>query len=112
MEVLKKVHSHGKRWLTKADACDLRKGLRESVKGNWAGDKDLGNSLLENLKKDYDQRRAFVRGIGLSHREGHVQEDLHLILFAIGSDIGFLVKEKHMICMKSAEKCLIHLRRS
>ena len=90
MEVLKKAHSHGKRWWTKADACDLRKGLRESVKGNWAGDKDLGNGVLENLKKDYDQRRAFVHGIGLSHREGHVQEDLHLILFAIGSDIGFL----------------------
>jgi len=90
VEVLKKAHSAGKRWWIKADACDLRKGLRESVKGKWAGDEDLGDGVLEDLKKDYDQRRAFARGIGLGHREGHLLEDLHLILFAIESDVGFL----------------------
>ena len=110
--------STGKRWWIKADACDLRKGLRESVKGNWAGDEDLGNGVLEDLKKDYDQRRAFVRGIGLGHREGHIQEDLHLILFAIESDIRCLrngereareLYEKRRKVSNSSETVLIAL---
>lgn len=87
---MKKAHSPGKRWWIKADACDLRKGLRESVKGKWAGDEDLGDGELENLRKDYDQRRVFVRSLGLGHREGHLQEDLHLLLFGIESDTMFL----------------------
>lgn len=117
MEVLKKAHSTGKRWWIKADACDLGKGLRESVKGKWAGDEDLGNGVLENLK-DYDQQRAFVPGIGLGHMEGHVQEDLHLILFVIERDIIFLrngerearyLYKKHRKVSNSSEMVLIAL---
>ena len=118
MEVLKKAHSSGKRWWIKADACDLRKGLRESVKGKWTGDEDLGNGESENLKKEYDQRKAFARGVGLGHREGHVQEDLHIILFAIESDIGSLrngereardLYEKRRRASNSSETVLIAL---
>ena len=89
---MKKAHSPGKRWWIKADACDLRKGLRESVKGKWAGDEDRRDGALENLLQDYEQRRAFVRSIGVGHRAGDLQEDLHLLLFAIETDITFLHK--------------------
>ena len=62
----------------------------QSVKGKWAGDQDLGDGELENLRKGYDQWRVFVRSLGLGHREGHLHKDLHLLLFAIESDIMFL----------------------
>ena len=29
------------RWWIKVDACDVRKGLRESMRGIWDGDEDL-----------------------------------------------------------------------
>ncbi len=47
---------------------------------------------MENLLKDYKQRRAFVRFIGVGHRAGDIQDDLHLLLFAIKTDITFLHK--------------------
>lgn len=80
MEILKKAHSPGKRWWIRADACDSRKGLRESVKGKWIGDQDVGDGVLKSLEKEYDQRRAFSRTLGSGHRESHLQEDLHLLL--------------------------------
>ena len=40
----------------KADACDIRKGLRESVAGKWAGDEDLGDKTLEELFAEYRKR--------------------------------------------------------
>ena len=115
---MKKAHSPGKRWWIKADACDLRKGLRESVKGKWGGDEDLGDGKLEKLKQEYDQRREFARSLGLGHREGQLQEDLHLLLFAIESDTLFLtngekeardVYEKRRRASNSSETTLIAL---
>ena len=115
---MKKAHCTGKRWWIKADACDLRKGLRESVKGKWAGDEDLGDGVLESLQKEYEQRRAFVRSLGLGHREGHLQEDLHLLLYAIEADITFLrngeqesreLYEKRRRASNSSETVLIAL---
>ena len=87
---MKKAHSPGKRWWIKADACDLGKGLRELGKGKWAGDQDHGDGVLKSLEKEYDQRRAFCPTLGSGHRECHLQEDLHLLLFAIESDTIFL----------------------
>lgn len=44
------------RWWIKADACDVRKGLRESMHGTWAGDEDLGDGSLQALYVDYKAR--------------------------------------------------------
>ena len=41
------------RWWIKADACDVRCGLRESVKGLWSGDEDLGDGVVNILYSEY-----------------------------------------------------------
>ena len=82
--------------------------MRESVKGKWAGDEDLGDGKLEDLKKGYDQRREFARSLGLGHREGHLQEDLHLLLFAIERDTMFLCNGEK----QARDLYVIHLRQS
>ena len=58
METLKKskeANPQG-RWWIKADGCDIRKGLRESVHGTWAGDEDLGDGSLQILFNEYKAR--------------------------------------------------------
>ena len=48
VEALKKAkecNPQGRCWI-KADACDVRKGLRESMRGIWAGDEDMGDGSL------------------------------------------------------------------
>ena len=41
------------RWWIKADACDVRCGLHESVKGLWSGDEDLGDGFVNTLYSEY-----------------------------------------------------------
>jgi hypothetical protein len=41
------------RWWIKADACDVRDGLRESVHGIWSGDEDFGDGSVESLHAEY-----------------------------------------------------------
>jgi len=49
-------------WYIKADATDIKAGLRESMRGEWSGDCDLGDGKLQQMKEDYDQRVKRVRG--------------------------------------------------
>ena len=44
--------NHSGRWWIKADAFDVRKGLRESTRGMWSGDGDLGDQSLQTLYAD------------------------------------------------------------
>ena len=60
----KKSNNDGKWWI-KADACDVRSGLRESMRGEWAGDKDLGSGALQLLYKEYRSRCQSVRQLGV-----------------------------------------------
>ena len=53
------------RWWIKADAFDLRIGLRESLKNEWSGDTDRGDGKLQELKKNYDQRLSVAKTFGL-----------------------------------------------
>lgn len=46
------------RWLIKADASDVRKGLRESVRDVWNGDEDFGDGALQDLYHEYQDRSA------------------------------------------------------
>lgn len=63
MEALKKAASSNPvgRWWIKADACDVRKGLRESVQGTWAGDEDLGDGNLQELYEKYKSDCSSVK---------------------------------------------------
>jgi hypothetical protein len=58
MEALKqaKISNPTGRWWIKADACDVHKGLMESMKEEWSGDEDLGSDNLKNLHKEYQLR--------------------------------------------------------
>ena len=55
--MLKKAHFNGRFWL-KVDACDLKVALQESVRAKWDGDVDLGDRKLQEMRADYDARRA------------------------------------------------------
>ena len=64
--------------------------------------------------------KGVARGLGLGHREAHVQEYLHIILFSIESDIKFLrngereardLYEKRRRASNSPETVLIALTR-
>lgn len=51
------------RWWIKADACDIRQGLRESMCGVWAGDEDLGDGTIQKLYSEYRARCAAVKSL-------------------------------------------------
>ena len=56
------------RWWIKADGCDVRNGLGESLRGVWSGDEDLGDGLSQQLFEVYKSRRASVMCIGTAKR--------------------------------------------
>ena len=76
---LKEAHPEGRFWL-KADACDIKSVLQQSVRGEWNGDCDLGDGKLQSLRKEYEERVACldVRNMG---REREVTEQ-HLCLMS------------------------------
>ena len=78
------------RWWIKADACDVQKGLRESMRGIWAGDEDLGDGSLQTLYESYKARCTFVKSIGSSARSSMVSVDLQKLLLELGDDLVFL----------------------
>lgn len=83
MKVLKQAKNSNPqgRWWIKADAFDVRKGSRESMRGTWSGDEDVGNGSLKNLYTDYKTRCVFVK---LAKRE------IEKLLVDLESDLEFL----------------------
>lgn len=63
MKVLKQAKNSNPqgRWWIKADAFDVRKGSRESMRGTWSGDEDVGDGSLKNLYTYYKTRCVFVK---------------------------------------------------
>lgn len=57
------------RWWIKADACDMRAGVMESMRYEWSGDVDLGDDQLPALHQQYTALLDFVKGIGLDRRK-------------------------------------------
>ena len=45
-----------KRVYLAVDATDVKKGLLESVRGEWNGDIDLGDGILDAQREEYEQR--------------------------------------------------------
>ena len=70
MEALKhaKKSSPDGRWWIKADGCDVRKGLRESIRGTWSGDEDLGDGSLQALCNECKARYQSINLCCLTDR--------------------------------------------
>ena len=81
----KKSNQDG-RWWIKADACDVRSGLRESMLGEWAGDEDLGSGALQLLYKEYRSRCLYVRQLGL------IAQDFVQLKSELENDMVFLLE--------------------
>ena len=78
------------RWWIKADGCDVRKGLWESMRSIWSGDKDLGDGTLQALYDEYKVRCAFVKGIGTSGGSRVILNDVGTLLVELQKDLEFL----------------------
>lgn len=93
MEALKKAQESNPqgRWWIKADGCDVRKGLRESMRGIWAGDEDLGDGSLQAMYNDYKAGCALVKGIGSTGRCRSLNDDIENLLHDLENDLDFLV---------------------
>lgn len=71
VEALKtaKRHNPNGQWWIKADACDMRAGVMESMRHEWSGDVDLGDGQLQALHQQYMELLDFVKGSGLNRRK-------------------------------------------
>ena len=70
------------RWWIKADAFDVRIGLRESLRNEWSGDTDLGDGKLQELKKNYDQRLSAAKTFALGKHGNELLRGIFSILCA------------------------------
>lgn len=66
------------------------KGLCESMRGQWSGDVDLDDGRLKLLYKEYQQRLAEAKAIGLGERKDHIDVDLNSLLQELVEDLEFI----------------------
>lgn len=93
MDEAAKVHPQSWWWI-KGDACDVVKGLGESVSGRWSGDVDLNDGSLEKSYANYLQRLKEAKEIGLPPRQDRpvVLADLETLSEQLSSDVAFITK--------------------
>lgn len=79
-------------WWIKGDGVDVVKGLWESVKGEWAGDVDLNDGMLQLLYEKLQNQLQWVEGIGLDQRNSTeiITEDLEAVMNDIAVDLEFI----------------------
>ena len=74
----------------------MRSGLRESVHGEWSGDKDLGSGTLQLLYKEYTARCNSIRqlnvAVGFDKLKMALLEDLNFI-----DDNGKIAKDAYQV---------------
>ena len=92
MDMLKTSHSANPkgRWNIKADAADMRPGLMESVRQVWSGDEDLNDGKVQELHRQYTERRKFATGLGMTNRIPTLKSDLIRIRHQLDEDDAFL----------------------
>ena len=86
LEIGKKSNPHG-RWWIKADACDVRKGLRESMVGKCAGDEDLRDKSLQSLFNEYTTRCKLVKNLTAGKS---IKDDCETLTSLLSEDSQFL----------------------
>ena len=64
MQQAKLTHPQG-RWWIKADACDISRGLRESVMHEWSGDVDMGDGKVQEMHQSYTNKLKFINAMSL-----------------------------------------------
>eukprot|EP00058_Branchiostoma_floridae_P002281 XP_002587769.1 hypothetical protein BRAFLDRAFT_94672 [Branchiostoma floridae] len=52
-----------------ADACDLKLGLRESMRHEWSGDTDLGDGNLQQAQEKYKEKQTFAKNTPIQHNQ-------------------------------------------
>ena len=79
-------------WWIKGDGVDAVKGLWESTKGQWSGDADLNDGVLNELYEDYQQRLAKVSTLGLGERSTPplMEADLNATTESLKADLEFI----------------------
>ena len=83
-----KVHPNSWWWI-KADGCDLVTGLVESVRGEWSGDVNLHQEVLESLRRKYQERIEFTNGIGVGTTTA-IYRDVQETKQCVIEDINFI----------------------
>ena len=86
---LKEAHPKGRFWL-KADACDIKSVLQQSVKGQWNGDCDLGDGTLQKFRKEYEERVACLDVVSMGRDRGIIQQRLCSAIDSMAQDVSFL----------------------
>ena len=73
------------------DGTDVVKGLWESVSGEWSGDVDLDDGKLNQLYKEFNDRLAWVKFIGIGNiSPEHIKEQLTKALEDNSADLAFV----------------------
>ena len=79
------------RWWIKGDGTDVVKGLWESVSGEWSGDIDLNDGKLNQLYKEFQDRLAWMKCIGISDvTSEQIKEQLTKALEDNSADLAFV----------------------
>ncbi|XP_077996424.1 uncharacterized protein LOC144449720 [Glandiceps talaboti] len=81
------------RWWIKADACDIKKAVRESMQKDWSGDIDLGDGKLQESHKKYIEKHKLVHEFMKGDRIHDVQKDCIAIISVLDKDKTFLCNE-------------------
>jgi hypothetical protein len=50
----------GRYWI-KLDGTDIKEALQHSVKDKWAGDVDVNDNKLQQLREEYESRVSFIK---------------------------------------------------
>lgn len=94
VEALKtaKRHNPNGLWWIKADACDMRAGVMESMWHELSGDVELGDGQLQALHQQYMELLDFVKGSGLNRRKpsAEIVKDLTQLMTTFQNDVEFL----------------------
>lgn len=81
-------------WWIKGDGVDVTKGLGVSTRGEWSGDVDLNDGVLNCLYQEYKDRLKLAAVIGL--REHGTQQsinfDLNKMMEQLSDDLIFIHK--------------------
>ena len=59
---MKDAYPTGRFWI-KADGCDVKPALQQSVKGVWNRDADLGDGNLLELRSRYEERMKDIKNL-------------------------------------------------
>lgn len=66
------------------------KGFRESMRGIWAGDEDMGDGSWQALYAEYIRRCSFLKKVDTSGRSGLIVRDVERLQTEMEEDLEFL----------------------